>query len=34
MVQSVVFAYSFACDTNFNYEYAAKLEGDAFSNAK
>jgi hypothetical protein len=24
----VTFAYSFACDTNFNYEYAAKLEGD------
>jgi prepilin-type N-terminal cleavage/methylation domain-containing protein len=27
--QSVVFAYSFACDTSFNYEFAAKLEGDA-----
>jgi prepilin-type N-terminal cleavage/methylation domain-containing protein len=27
--QSVVFVYSFTCDTNFNYEYAAKLEGDA-----
>jgi prepilin-type N-terminal cleavage/methylation domain-containing protein len=24
----VTFAYSFTCDTNFNYEYAAKLEGD------
>jgi prepilin-type N-terminal cleavage/methylation domain-containing protein len=24
--QSAVFAYSFACDTNFNYEFAAKLE--------
>jgi prepilin-type N-terminal cleavage/methylation domain-containing protein len=26
---TTVFAYSFTCDTNFNYEYAAKLEGDA-----
>jgi prepilin-type N-terminal cleavage/methylation domain-containing protein len=25
---TTVFAYSFTCDTNFNYEYAAKLEGD------
>jgi prepilin-type N-terminal cleavage/methylation domain-containing protein len=25
--QSVVFAYSFTCDTNYNYEFAAKLEG-------
>jgi prepilin-type N-terminal cleavage/methylation domain-containing protein len=24
----VTFAYSFACDTSFNYEYGAKLEGD------
>ena len=24
---SVVFAYSFACDTSLNYEFAAKLEG-------
>jgi prepilin-type N-terminal cleavage/methylation domain-containing protein len=24
--QSAVFAYSFTCDTNFNYEFAAKLE--------
>jgi prepilin-type N-terminal cleavage/methylation domain-containing protein len=24
---SVIFAYSFACDTSFNYEFAAKLEG-------
>jgi hypothetical protein len=24
----VTFAYSFTCDTNFNYEYGAKLEGD------
>jgi prepilin-type N-terminal cleavage/methylation domain-containing protein len=31
--QSVVFAYSFTCDTNFNYEYTAKLEGDAPSMA-
>jgi prepilin-type N-terminal cleavage/methylation domain-containing protein len=27
--QSVVFAYSFTCDTNYNYEFAAKLEGNA-----
>jgi hypothetical protein len=25
---TTTFAYSFTCDTNFNYEYAAKLEGD------
>jgi prepilin-type N-terminal cleavage/methylation domain-containing protein len=28
---TTVFAYSFTCDTNFNYEYAAKLEGDLSS---
>jgi prepilin-type N-terminal cleavage/methylation domain-containing protein len=27
-VGNVTFAYSFTCDTSFNYEYAAKLEGD------
>jgi prepilin-type N-terminal cleavage/methylation domain-containing protein len=27
--QTVVFAYAFSCDTNFGYEYAAKLEGNA-----
>jgi prepilin-type N-terminal cleavage/methylation domain-containing protein len=27
--QSATFAYSFACDTNYNYEFAAKLEGNA-----